>query len=791
MGDTNTRARRNWRHMLECSTDPAALVEYETLQLVNMLLGDTPLDTAAVHTVGLVWELLDIVVSEREAFAGAVAAVERTFSGFLEFLVRCHNTRPNHLLREVESRVVTMLYNLGASTEASGATHEQVAPFVPFLLHAAFVQLRGLRAAAAPKIFAAPPKKLTEGDFLSETDQYIWLCAALLSHANPAYFAQLFGFVKAGEDNQLQLAFIYELFEHSVFFLNRLFEALFAAPLSIKYPGKRGCAEPKVLPGRVLSFLSLSDTTTDLIPPAYYSSEGEEDLKWSFDHAASDHHAGILLHRMEILHRILPLGDALGTADEAVVMKVVTLEIKFIVGCLHWLLVTLVSCIHTMLPLPDGSQIIPLWRRSVVVLAAVVTDFSKHWLKVGETGVLVTQLFKGCLEVIALDQAFAAYHPQGSLDVHPVDFRGIVLDEFAEQASQCAGPLLHLLSKAYNEPLYSAFSAGREGGGSATGTRPALEMCIATFLHSLFVTHLDIAQWTATDLGAQGHAFAAGKKRAAAAVPLQNVFRGVHDVLSSISGTTVWHEMAAPRSTRASLAPNWLRATEIAKAFAALPFADSVPAGAVERVSQNAWTLVHYYFQLSIPCAPTAPPSQITTIRPGRGWDDYEEYFRDLDATASSANLSPSVGFPQEFGQSDKPGSPGYRLTQLLSSHLRGILTVIPYFRILFVVNKREHNLEQCAYYCTSLADLISFSAHNHGVAVPFLRTSLECFVALESPQALTMADRLEKIFLALMDLPSASVVQKYGTYLAFKFPGASQSLSPHQILAPKRFTRS
>ena len=331
--------------------------------------------------------------------------------------------------------------------------------------------------------------------------------------------------------------------------------------------------------------------------------------------------------------------------------------------------------------------------------------------------------------------------------------------------------MLMLFTLAHNETLYKAFAGLGDEPMTSVAVRPPLELCLANFLHGLFMTHTDVAH----------HLGREQDLKTATVVPIQNIFRGIHTVLQQISTTTQWSEVFCSGfgCDGNTLAPNWKKASDIAKGFAALPFSRKVDASQVEMVSQNAWSLVRYYFQLSIPCAPTAPPSQISYLKPKSGWDDYDEYFRELERSSEhlqgrSRGRSGDDGLdgipllPTDFGLNDGPGDRGYRLHQLLSSHLRGILTVIPYFRLLFVILKRECLLKQCAHYCSSLADLILVSSHSHGVAIPFLRTSLACYEHTESYDlALATVDRIGKIFLSLMDLPSAAFVQAHGKKLA------------------------
>eukprot|EP01064_Diplonema_japonicum_P016776 TRINITY_DN24800_c0_g1_i1.p1 TRINITY_DN24800_c0_g1~~TRINITY_DN24800_c0_g1_i1.p1 ORF type:complete len:770 (+),score=159.94 TRINITY_DN24800_c0_g1_i1:63-2372(+) len=749
------RAQRNWRHMLEMSSDTGTLVHYETTQLLNMLLGDTPLDSGVVNTVTLIWGLLEIVVVESGVFPEGASAAVTMLGGFLEFLVRCNNTHPTPLIHEVEARVTAMLYSLATKLPHTPDTHQQVAPYVPFLLHVCVAKFKSHKTENI-EIFGTPPREIRVGTTLSSEDAYIWLSLECLNLVDTAYFSQLLRYTRVEDDRMLQVAYVYELLEQSVFWLNRSLEGLYSVPLCMQPKARRGSAEPKVNPRKVLSFLV--DEDTGLIPPGDYSTT--ESVSWSFDRNAADIQCATLLHRMTVLKGLLPLSPSLATVDRPIVSRVLNQQLRFVCGTLHWILVTLLTSIHNMYGIQDTSPLIPLWKATVSCLFHTIKDFSEQCehLDSAETCHLsMLQLLKACLHVIAIDKAFLSYHPQGSLDVlQPFD-ENLSVDE---QGSPAGYPLLRLLEISHIPVLYMAFT-GLKGETVLTGSRPPLEMCIASFLHSLFTTHLEISRCSTDDT----------VKRAAVAVPIQNIFRGIHDALISIINANAWQQVFTPLETSSeqNLSPNWLKATEIAKAFAALPFGESVTPSDVDLVSQNAWTLVHYYFQLSIPCAPTAPPLEVSHITPGQGWDDYEEYFRDLEQQAG-AGVGSDVRFPPDFGLSDHPGSLGYRLHQLLSSHLRGILTIVPYFHILFVANKRECRLEQCAYYCSSVADLIGYSAHNHGVAVPFLRASLECYEGIESPQALATVDKLEKIFLVLMDLPSASLVQTHGKSLASMF---------------------
>ena len=164
------RSEQNWREQLGWSSDPASLVQYETSQLINTLLGNKPLDTATVHHVQLVGGLLDIVLLERDGFhdAATIQAAVKTFGFFMKFLVRCHNSRQTHLLNEVERAVVTMMYNISSNIQGQGsATHEQIAPYAPFLLHAAFVQLKAQKHPNSTKVCSQSIFPIRRNNFLA------------------------------------------------------------------------------------------------------------------------------------------------------------------------------------------------------------------------------------------------------------------------------------------------------------------------------------------------------------------------------------------------------------------------------------------------------------------------------------------------------------------------------------------------------------------------------------------------------------------------------------------------
>ena len=774
MNTAQDRSQRNWRRMLEWSSDPAALVHYESSQLLKSLLGERTLDTATQHNVALVGQLLVIVCEPDSPYDTAADTAVKTMGSFLEFLVRCFNTRGTPQLVDVECTVVRVLYNLAGMVQPSPATQEQVAPYVPFLLHAAFVQLKTLKNSQV-EVFGLPPRMLADDDKLYEEDQFVTLATALLPLVAPAYFTQLLGFKRdVASDTQVQLAYIYERLHLSVFYLGRSLERLYATPLGLKPANKKECAEPKVMPKKVLSFLNLCDQDTELSPPSDYTTEEDQSAPWEYEHAAVEQQSRLLLHHLESLQDVLytafpaevfesghaaashsPAGhmripdfNRAGKCDPVAVgayTRCLPLQVKLVAGTLHWLLVTMLACISNLVPIGDSSPLITLWRRTCLDLVHTITLFGRGFriLPADEAQLLTVQLFKGTLYAITIDQAFAAYHPQGSLDTRPLPVpSGTILDEILASSRPCSHPLLHLLAHCNSATLYAAFGGCVEEKGAPahpSGARPPLELSIATFLHSVFTTHFGVSQRSP-----------AGRERqAATAMPVQNIFRGIHVVLSEVMSTSVWTEIFTSSGTRTSrnvLAPNWLKATEICKGFSKLPFGQEVSPSQVESVSQNAWMLVHYYFQLSIPCAPTAPPSQVSGLR-GKGWDDYDEYFVEIEKqqmaveeerASRAGGAALAAALPQDFGIDDGPGDQGYRLRQLLSSHLRGILTVIPYFRILFVINKRDCNLEQCAYYCSSLADLIGFSAHNHGVSVPFLRTYVQAAKAKTHPHTHT-----------------------------------------------------
>ena len=691
---------------------------------MQVLLGEAPLDSATEHNVGLVGQLICIVCEEKGNYPEASEVAVKSVGSFLEFLVRCHNTRPSPAILQVECSVISVLYEMAGILEGGLVLQEQISPYVPFLLHASYVQLKTFRKTGV-EVFGMPPKRLHNGHSLCEGDNYVWLSTSLLRFVSPSYFTQLLGYRKNKDDLDLQMTFIYELQDQSLFLLKRSMETLYAIPLNIKSPDKRGCAEPKVIPKRVLSFL-LDEDDSGVTPPSDYTTEDHDDCgHWEYSRETVESHAGLLLHRIDALSDVVyplpvpaPLPQQLGGNEGVRPLKlIVPLQVKLICGALYWVLVSLLGAITNLLPISDESSLVALWRNSAVHLVKTITLFCRYHslLEADEAQMITIQLFKGCLHVIAIDQAFAAYHPQGSFDTTPLPLpKGTIPKDVSADSRPCAHPLLHLLSRCHARTLYAAFAGSKEeklGGAS----RPPLELSIATCLHSIFMTHLGVSQNS-------------NHNREAAAVPIQNLFRGLHVVLSEVVVTPAWKEIFTSSGTQSGkviLGPNWLKATEISKGFAVLPFGRDVPAEQVQLVSQNAWTLVHYYFQLSIPCAPTAPPSQISILRPGKGWDDYEEYFQDIERRV------PAASFKQDFGLNDVPGEQGYRLQQLLSSHLRGILTVIPYFRILFVINKRFCNKDKCAYYCSSMADLLMFSAHNHGVAVPFLRTYVFYFLQL------------------------------------------------------------
>eukprot|EP01060_Flectonema_neradi_P000073 TRINITY_DN10062_c0_g1_i2.p1 TRINITY_DN10062_c0_g1~~TRINITY_DN10062_c0_g1_i2.p1 ORF type:complete len:609 (+),score=70.33 TRINITY_DN10062_c0_g1_i2:696-2522(+) len=604
----------------------------------------------------------------------------------------------------------------------------------------------------------------------------------MLPRVAPEYFAQLLRFKENDEDTRLQTAYTFELLEYSLFFLIRSFEKLYAAPLNLKSPAKQGCAEPKVSPKKVLSFLSIMEED----PPPSPSDFAGQDGIWKYEPATAESHAGKMLHSLRVLNMTFPrmLDSSPGRAMVALT-KVMTIRIKYVCGVLHWVLTTLVACIHTLSPFDEDSVIVLVWRNAVECLTSCIIDYSKVWRKFSPNLNIdfMLQLLKGCLTAIAVDEAFTSYHPQGSLRVNPLpnylshvslQDSGFHFDEKTQrELAPSAVPMMMLFTLAHNEVLYKAFAGLGDEPMTSVAVRPPLELCIANFLHGLFITHTDVA-----------HHLGSGQDlKTATVVPIQNIFRGIHTVLQQISTTTQWAEVFCSGfgCDGNTLAPNWKKVSGMAKGFAALPFSRKVDASQVEMVSQNAWSLVRYYFQLSIPCAPTAPPSQISYLKPKSGWDDYDGYFEELD---KSPDLLPgkfrgrgSEPLPTDFGLNDGPGDRGYRLHQLLSSHLRGILTVIPYFRLLFVILKRNASchpeaesdlLKQCAHYCSSLADLILVSSHSHGVAIPFLRTSLACYEHTESYDlALATVDRISKIFLSLMDLPSAAFVQAHGKKLA------------------------
>eukprot|EP00755_Sulcionema_specki_P019830 Sspe_Gene.70456::Locus_41599_Transcript_1_1_Confidence_1.000_Length_892::g.70456::m.70456 len=277
MGD-GSRARQNWHAMLQNSTDPAALVLYDVNRVLSGLLADKPLDPKIGHQIDNLWDLLTVVLQCADRYPQAAQTAVDSFRHFLHFLVKAHNSQPTPQVCEVESRVVNMLYNLaGLSTEA----HDAVSSYIPFLLHAAYVQHRSLRQSKIV-VFACPPRRMGTRR-LSEHDHFIWLLHALLPLVRVDYFEQLL--CPRTDDSDFQLAYTSEVVELSLFMVNRLLESDFAGPLNILDPSlKRRAAEPKVVPRKVLTFLiSSEDDDEDILPPSYYSGTASSTTRHPFE----------------------------------------------------------------------------------------------------------------------------------------------------------------------------------------------------------------------------------------------------------------------------------------------------------------------------------------------------------------------------------------------------------------------------------------------------------------------------------------------------------------------------
>ena len=237
----------------------------------------------------------------------------------------------------------------------------------------------------------------------------------------PEYFAQLLRFKEQDADTRLQTAYAYELLEYSLFYLIRSFEKLYAAPLNLKSPAKQGCAEPKVSPKKVLSFLSIMEQDP---PPSPSDFAGNDHCGvWKFEAATAEMHAKKMLHSLQILNRTFPrVLDSSPGRSMVALTKVMTIRVKYICGVLHWILTTLVSCIHTLSPFDEDSLVVLVWRNTVECLTSCIIDYAKVWKNFSANSNIdfMLQLLKGCLTAIAVEEAFTSYHPQGSLRVNPL-----------------------------------------------------------------------------------------------------------------------------------------------------------------------------------------------------------------------------------------------------------------------------------------------------------------------------------------------------------------------------------
>eukprot|EP01062_Namystynia_karyoxenos_P019119 TRINITY_DN17164_c0_g1_i2.p1 TRINITY_DN17164_c0_g1~~TRINITY_DN17164_c0_g1_i2.p1 ORF type:complete len:835 (+),score=291.76 TRINITY_DN17164_c0_g1_i2:83-2506(+) len=783
------RTRENWLRTLEGSSDTASVVLYDATQVLAVLLGDRPIDPGLSHSLDSIASLFSLALSDApHRFPEAADAAASTFASFLRFLVRCHNTRPTPLLREVENRVVTLLYNSAGCRDLCTAD-DATAAFAPFLLHAAYVQLRQLHGGGA-RVFGCPPRELPVERRLHVCDQYLWLVSAMLPLITPSCFRQLLA--HRPEDAEFQVLYVIEVLELSQWHLLRMLEECFAVPLRIPRPSAHtGAAEPKVLPQRMLAFLRLDNagTDADTVPPGEWFVEqsggapanaeaGAASESWTFQCERNEEHSRVLQQRLEVLASAAPLPASLIVAEQerggGVAARVCGRRVDFVCGCMHWVLTSVFAYLHTIVggtPPPEASALVSLWHEAALQLELCIADTMQLADRIppAHFDALLIELLRGCLRVVMVENAFEAFHPQGALRSAPPRPRPSGTSGAPGQLAKalCLTPLLSLLQKASVAGRFAAFSS------VAPGTRvPALEHCVISFLHDTYLLQLEFSNVCCK---------AEPQRRSTAAVPVQNAFRGMHAVLAELADSPgCAAELASTGAGEGlTLRANWLKAVEVAKCFAALPDGLSVSSPAevnAERataISRSAWALVHYFFQQTQPSAPTAPPAPVTEAlrRTGdaRSWDDYEQYFAQMTGATAAETIS---DLPLDFALTGPAeATVAYRLSRLLSSHLRGICQVMPYFRLLFVACRRGGVLGQCAYYCASLADLIEHSSHNHGVAVPFLLAALRCYEAEGSHgQAVSTAQRLDRILRVLQELPCAALLQKHTQQLTEQY---------------------
>jgi len=379
----------------------------------------------------------------------------------------------------------------------------------------------------------------------------------------------------------------------------------------------------------------------------------------------------------------------------------------------------------------------------------------------------LNKLMRGCLCVVATEKVFESFHPQGTLRHAPPragpdpvkDLRGVVSDALV--------PLLQLIHGSVEVGMFSAFAHGDKV--------PALEHCVTRFLHEAYLLHLEFIQ---------------GCSRvsitAAVSVPVQNTFRGVHQAFMELCDSSIWRaaitRTVTVAGTERCLDANWSKAVEMAKYFALLP---TDHAGCTKETAPNvafaAWSLVHYFFQQSSPSAPTAPPAPAAdAFKRGaeqRAWDDYEQYFAQMNAGQQVGSIT---DIPLNFPLTPpRDATVAYRLSRLLSSHLRGLSEVMVYFRVLHVSCRRSNLLDQCAHYCAALVDLIERSSHNHGVAVPFLLAALHCHESTSNyASAVETAKRIRIVLWVLQDLPCSALLHQHGEELVQGYSAAAAAES-------------
>eukprot|EP01065_Artemidia_motanka_P016677 TRINITY_DN20288_c0_g1_i1.p1 TRINITY_DN20288_c0_g1~~TRINITY_DN20288_c0_g1_i1.p1 ORF type:complete len:817 (+),score=282.33 TRINITY_DN20288_c0_g1_i1:63-2453(+) len=767
------RTRHSWQSLLESSSDAAHVVRYEAGKILNVLLGEGVLEPTVGHQLDSLTDLFSVVLFDTAGrFAGAASAAVGTFPGFLAFLERSHNTKPSPLLREAENRVATLLYLSAGAVDLCTAT-SHVAAFAPFLMHSAYVQLRTMEV-AGPRTFGCPPRVLPDQRRLQPHDQFVWLMTAVLPLIPASCFQRLLQ--HHPDDAEFQVLYLIEVLELSLYNLDRMLEQEFAAPLRIKRPSAAAAAaEPKVLPQKMLSFLPRDAAELHPSPGDWYAVPGDKDPAappWTFQWERNEEHSRALRQRLEIIAAAGPIPAALAAVhrEEPVFARVTLLRIEVVCRTTSWVLVSAFAYLHSQCggaPPPETSALVSLSHAAAAELESCIVD------TVGSASRLTGQqreealllLLRGALCVVASEKVFEAFHPQGALRHAPP--RGTAEDDAVRAAraavAPCLVPLLLLLQTSSLAGRSSVFSAMTQ-----SERVPALELCTTRFLHDLYLLHLEFTHVCAKEYR---------QRAAAVAVPAQNAFRGLHAGLAELMPVPEWREaMDTPVSGGVPLLQYWAKSVEVAKCFAALPDDPTATrqTGQAARdraltVSKSAWALVHYFFQRSRPSAPTAPPALAATALSrgpgGRCWDDYDEYFSQMDGAPSASSIRDlELDFPLT---PPSEATVSYRLSRLLSSHLRGLCDVIPYFRVLYLACRRCDLLSQCGYYCASLSDLIERSRHNHGVAVPFLLAALRCYEdegAVE--EAVATAQRLTRILRVLQDLPCSSLLHVHSQQL-------------------------